>query len=71
MTELDVRGLPPHEPFEQIMQALQTLPAAASLRVLIHREPYPLYEVLQNNGFIWQTSALADGNFAILIGRTA
>lgn len=71
MTELDVRGLPPPEPFEQIMQALQSLPAGSGLRVLIHREPYPLYEVLRDNGFIWQTSALADGNFSILIGRTA
>ncbi len=69
MTELDVRGLPPPEPFEQIMQALQTLANGASLRVLIHREPYPLYDVLQNNGFTWQTSALADGNFSILIGH--
>ncbi len=71
MTELDVRGLPPPEPFEQIMHALQLLPADSRLRVLIHREPYPLYEVLGDNGFTWQTSALADGNYSILIGRTA
>lgn len=72
MTELDVRGLPPPEPFEQIMQALQSLPACSGgLHVLIHREPYPLYEVLRDTGFTWQTSVLADGNFSILIGRTA
>ena len=71
MTELDVRGLPPPEPFEHIMQALQTLPAGTSLRVLIHREPYPLYEVLRGNGFAWQTSALADGDFVILISHAS
>jgi len=70
MVELDVRGLPPPEPFECIMLALKTLSAEASLRVLIHREPYPLYEVLHNTGYVWKTTALADGNFEILISRT-
>ncbi len=61
---LDVRGLPPPEPFERIMQALQEQDA---LHVLIHREPYPLYEVLKESGYFWQTRALADGNYEILI----
>ncbi len=71
MVELDVRGLPPPEPFENIMQALQTLPAGETLRVLIHREPFPLYEVLRDTGYVRQTSALADGSFAIQIGHAA
>lgn len=69
MIELDVRGLPPPEPFEQIIQTLQNLPDEATLRVLIHREPFPLYEVLHDMGCTWQTSALVDGNFAILISH--
>lgn len=69
MIELDVRGLAPPEPFEHIMQALQMLPDGASLRVLIHREPFPLYEVLKGNGYTWQATELADGNFSILIGQ--
>ena len=68
--EIDVSGLPPPEPFEHIMLALDTLPEGATLRVLIHREPYPLYEILRETGYDWQTSALADGNFAILISHT-
>lgn len=71
MPELDVRGLPPPEPFETIIRALQTLPAAETLRVHIQREPFPLYEVLRDNGYAWQTVALADGDFEILITRTA
>ena len=71
MPELDVRGLPPPEPFETIIRALQTLPATETLRVHIHREPYPLYEVLRDNGYAWQTAALADGDFEIRITRTA
>lgn len=67
MSELDVRGLPPPEPFEQIMQALETLPSAGTLRVLIHREPYPLYEVLRETGYHCLTSALPDGNYSLLI----
>jgi len=71
MRVLDVRGLPPPEPFESIVRALQQLPADETLQVLIHREPFPLYATLQTNGFAWQTTALADGNFQVLITRAA
>ncbi len=68
---LDVSGLPPPEPFELIMGALRTLPAASALQVHIHREPFPLYDVLRDSGFAWQTTALADGSFEILISCAA
>jgi len=66
---LDVCGLPPPEPFVNIMATLETLPAETTLQARIHREPFPLYDVLRENGFAWQTTALADGNFQILIHR--
>lgn len=69
--ELDVRGLLPPEPFEQIMRALSTLPDETALQVHIHREPYPLYEVLRDNGYAWKTTALEDGSFSIRISRSA
>lgn len=69
MTELDVRGLPPPEPFLNITQALQTLAAGSALRVLIHREPYPLYQLLGDTGYVWQTTPQPDGNFEIVIRR--
>ena len=71
ITEIDVRGLACPEPFEKIMRALQTLPTGTSLQVLIHREPYPLYETMRDNGYAWQTHALAEDNFRILISRTS
>lgn len=71
MLELDVRGLPPPEPLKNIMHALQMLPTGETLQVLIHREPYPLYERLRGSGYAWQTTALADGSYAILISHTA
>lgn len=63
--EIDVRGLPPPEPFETIIQSLP--PEGSTLRVLIHREPYPLYEVLRNTGYVRHTTLLSDGNYEILI----
>ncbi len=71
MTELDVRGLPPPEPFENIMYALQTMVPESRLCVLIHREPFPLYDVLRDNGYRWETRTLPDGNFSILIERAS
>lgn len=71
MLEIDVRGLPPPEPFENIMRTLQKLPAEETLQVLIHREPFPLYDALRNSGYTWQATALADGSFNILITRAA
>ena len=71
MVELDVRGLLPPEPFENIMRALQTLPANETLQVLIHREPLPLYDALRANGYAWQTTPLEDGCFRILITRAS
>jgi uncharacterized protein (DUF2249 family) len=67
--KIDARWLPPPEPFERIMQALQTLPAEVTLQVLIHREPHPLYEALRDSGYAWQTTALGDDGFEILISR--
>ena len=66
---LDVRGLPPPEPFINIMQALHTLPADTPLLVTIHREPFPLYDALREDGFNWKTTTLADDSFQILIHR--
>ncbi|MDP1633920.1 MAG: DUF2249 domain-containing protein [Gallionellaceae bacterium] len=69
--QLDVRWLQPPEPFEHIMRALQQLPPDTTLLVHIHREPFPLYDVLRDEGYAWQTAALADGCFDIRISRPA
>jgi TusA-related sulfurtransferase len=67
MITLDVRGLPPPEPFEQIMRALESLARDELLRVLIHREPYPLYDVLRDTDYRHRTTELSDGNYSIEI----
>jgi uncharacterized protein (DUF2249 family) len=70
-TEIDVRGLAPPEPFELILPALFTLAPGASLQVLIHREPFPLYDFLRKSGYIWKTYRLSYNNFRIRIIRAA
>jgi hemerythrin superfamily protein len=65
---LDLRALEPPEPFVRIVRRLHEAPNAA-LRVRIHREPYPLYEELQGLGYRWNTRALEDGSYEILIER--
>ncbi len=41
------------------------------LRVLIHREPFPLYDVLAEQGFGHRARSLEDGSFEIVIERAA
>lgn len=51
---LDVRDLPPCEPMEQTIAALEKLPTDDCLKVLLRREPHPLLPMLQQLGFCWQ-----------------
>lgn len=69
---LDVRGLPPCEPFERTLSRLDELAAGEVLEVLIHREPFPLYDLLRERGFTWQVSPEtdADGRAYFRIGIT-
>jgi uncharacterized protein (DUF2249 family) len=65
---LDVRFLEPPEPFERIAEALVALPATEALRVLIHREPRPLFNWLRDDGFRWRGEWGPEG-YEILIWR--
>lgn len=56
---LDVRGLPPCEPMDRTLVALDELPPGETLEVLIHRDPLPLYDLLRSRGFVWQTEPYA------------
>ncbi|WP_132474363.1 DUF2249 domain-containing protein [Paracandidimonas soli] len=50
---LDVRHLAPPEPLELAMEAIFRLPPDGRLCLRIHREPYPLYDILRNNGYFY------------------
>jgi TusA-related sulfurtransferase len=63
---LDVRALEPPEPLERVLDALADMPADHRLRVVLGREPYPLYGLLRRMGYCWRTEA-HDGRYEILI----
>lgn len=68
---LDTRELPPPEPLVQALEALDELPRGQSLRLLIAREPHPLYKSLRDSGHTWKTELQDDFSFEILIWHTA
>lgn len=66
---LDVRGLEPPEPMVKVLDALETMPPGDSLRMVHNREPFPLYGILQQDGYQYRTETCADGHFEIVIWR--
>ena len=65
--ELDVRDLEPPEPLQQALAALAALKPGEQLRMLHHREPFPLYATLRERGFALRTTQLAEDNYEVLI----
>lgn len=64
---LDVGGLEPPEPMVRIMEALDTLGADERLRVLIDREPVPLYRILLRNGYQYRTTVRDNQRYEVVI----
>ncbi len=68
---VDARNLPPPEPMERTLEALDELEAGQELLLLLYREPFPLYGILQRNGYAHRAEATPDGTFHIYIRRAA
>ena len=64
---IDARGLEPPEPMERVMQTLALLRPGQSIRLLLHREPFPLYPLLAERGYRHATRMGPDGSYVILI----
>lgn len=64
---VDARYLEPPEPFVQTMEMLDTLKPGEKMLLMLFREPHPLYKVLRQNGYTYETEQVADGTFEILI----
>ena len=64
---IDARWLRPPEPMEMVLQALDQLHPGQSIRMLLHREPFPLYPLLAERGYRHATQMEADGSYVILI----
>ncbi len=67
---VDARGLEPPEPMEKVMQVLALLRPGQSIRMLLHREPFPLYAILAERGYRHDTRMQADGSYVILIRQS-
>ena len=46
-------------------------PAGRRVLLILNREPFPLYRVLERNGYAWRTASFPDGRFEILISERA
>jgi len=64
---LDVSGLAPPEPMERVLEAIETLEAGRYVRMLIDREPFPLYGILHNHGFKYSTRSGQETLYAVYI----
>jgi len=71
LIELDARSWEPPRPFEEVMEALCRLQPGQRIRLVISREPLPLYSVLERNGYAWFTMARDDGSYEIDICERA
>lgn len=65
---VDARGLEPPEPLDRVLAALARRRPGQRVRLLLHREPFPLYNLLQQMRLTYTTELMGDGNFCILIG---
>lgn len=65
MMVLDARNWEPPRPFEEVMNALSRLQPGERIRLIVGREPLPLYNVLERNGYAWFTMARDDGAFEV------
>lgn len=68
---IDARWLEPPAPLEKVTQALALMTPAQHIRLLLHREPFPLYSILKENGFSHDARLQPDGTYVILITRAS
>ncbi|MCL4801420.1 MAG: DUF2249 domain-containing protein [Burkholderiales bacterium] len=67
MIVIDARELEPPEPFERVMEALSDLQQGDRIVLILNREPFPLYRVLERNGYAYAPKSFPDGRFEIEI----
>lgn len=68
-TCIDLRGLLPPEPLERVLAALDSLAEGGRLRVILDREPFPLYDLLECSGHHHAAIGCPDGSWEVRIWR--
>ena len=66
---VNVSALAPPEPMQVILSSLAELPNGAVLRVNHRREPFPLYERLLANGWLYYCEHVSYESFVIYIAH--
>ena len=66
---LDLRGLYPPEPMERVFDALANLLKGQQIRMLIDREPHPLYRILEQNNYRYASTEPEPGLYQIVISE--
>lgn len=67
---LELCGMVPPEPMERVLEALDLLQPGQHIRMVIDREPVPLYRILEKNGYRYRTSMRDDFVYEIVISQT-
>ena len=65
MIVIDARGWEPPKPFESVMSALGSLQPGDKLRLIVEREPLPLYRLLDRNGYAYFATVRTDGVYEV------
>lgn len=66
---VDGREMQPPEPMERTLEGLDKLPDGEELLLLVYCHPVPLFNILRNNGYVWNEDVLEDGTHEIRIRR--
>ncbi|HKJ09539.1 MAG TPA: DUF2249 domain-containing protein [Gammaproteobacteria bacterium] len=66
---LDVTALEPPEPLERALEALEHLRPGQYLRLLLRREPFPLYALLDEDGFLHLGRRGEDSPYEVFVWR--
>ena len=66
---LELCGMVPPEPMERVLEALDLLQPGQHIRMVIDREPVPLYRILEKNGYRYRTSPRDDYTYEIVISQ--
>lgn len=67
MQIVDARGLESPEPFARVMDALLQLEPGESLLFRVDRVPYPLFRILDRDGYVFYYEESADGSIEVNI----
>jgi uncharacterized protein (DUF2249 family) len=68
---LDVRSLPPPEPIERVLEAIDGFSAGDTLRLVIDCMPHPLFRILERNGYCHREVPGTESLYEITIGPSA